>query len=562
MMIIIAARLFLIQVIQHDDWVAKADEAHVAQRTIKAKRGEIYMLDGSEPASVVLNKSAWTVIVDPQIADAEAVKKVVSDNVSEDRIVAKWDDVFKNRELRYFVVARNVTRGEVQKMQAAAVVGLWFQEGNQRVYPEGTAAAQLLGFVNADGVGQYGVEGALNEVLAGKDGVLKTVTDVNDVALSIGDDNVRVPAENGKNIVLTVDRGLQRKTEKVLSDYMKEKKIDHGSAMIMDPRTGKVLTMATEPTYDPANYAKVESAEAYVNIPTEVAYEPASICKTFTFAAAVDQGVLTPQTTYTNNGYLQIDEWKIENAYKGQLGTITMQTGLNYSLNTSSMTALMLLGGNSTQITQAGREKLYEYYHDRFGLGQATGIELAESEGTVWGPNQGDGDNSRYANMTFGQSLDLTMIQVASAFSSVVNGGKYYTPTVVAGEVLENGTFAEKTEFKPVRETVSEETSATMREMLYGTRAKWRSNGTDKEGYYVGGKTGTAQTIINGGYSFDTTVASYVGFGGTRGEMPQYVIMVKLWKDGMKVEGEAHALPLFNRLNEMTIDYLEIVPGE
>ncbi|MDO5480928.1 MAG: penicillin-binding protein 2, partial [Candidatus Saccharibacteria bacterium] len=560
LILVIMARLFFIQVIQHDYYVAKAEEEHVATRKIKAERGEIYMMDGDQPAAVVLNRAAWTIIVDPMIANPEETEKAISAAVAGDKITAKWEEVFANRELRYFVVAKNVTREEVRKLEEEALGGVWYQEGNARVYPEGEMASQLLGFVNNDGVGQYGVEGALNEELAGEDGLLKSVTDVNNVALSIGDENVKVPAKDGKNVVLTIDRGLQRKIEQEVTKYLDEVRVENGSALVMDPRSGKILAMVTLPTYDPSKYAEVPDAGTYVNVPAEIAYEPASICKTFTFAAAVNEGVMNPQTTYNNQGFLQIDEWKIQNAYKGQLGTITMQTGLNYSLNTSSMTALMLLGGNPTQITAAGREKLYEYYHDRFGLGEATGIELNEATGTVWGPNQGDGDNSRYANMTFGQSLDLSMVQVAAAFSSVVNGGKYYRPTVVAGEILKNGTFSEVTDFSPVREVLSEETSATMREMLYGTRAQWRANGTDPAGYYSGGKTGTAQTIINGAYSFDTTVASYVGFGGTEGELPSYVVMVKVWEDGAKIEGERHALPLFNRLSGLTRDYLEVRP--
>ena len=560
-MSVIVARLFVIQILQHGSWVAKADAEHIVQNTIVADRGEIYMMDNDAPVKVVMNRAVWTVIVDPMTANEEKVATVIS-AAAPDKMVAKWDDVFKDRTRRYYVVARNVERKEVQKMKEAALVGVYYQEGNARVYAEGEMASSLLGFVNADGKGQYGVEGALNDELSGKNGLLKTVTDVNNVALSIGDNNVRVPAENGKNIVLSIDRTLQNRIEKKMAEYLSTSKAGHASAVVMEPSSGKILAMATLPNYDPADYGRVSSASVYQNQITEVAYEPASICKTFAFAAAIEEGVMTPGTTYYNSGSITVDGWPIKNAYSGQLGTITMQTALNYSLNTGSMTALMLLGGSGSEITQAGREKLYDYYYNHFGLGQATGIELYEATGLIVGPNDGYGLNSRYANMTFGQNINLTPIQVAAAFSALVNGGHYYAPTVVAGEMTEDGKFVAKERKGPVRDVVSEETSATMREMIWGTRGLQRTYGIDRPGYYIGGKTGTAQGIKNGAYTFDETTGSYIGFGGTEGELPEYVIMVKIWEEGRTLEGTADALPLFNVLSDVTIDELRIRPKE
>ena len=558
---IIAIRLFVIQILQHNMWEERADAEHMVQNTIVAERGEIYMMDNDEPVKVVMNTSAYTVIVDPMVADEEKVSKTIS-SIAPDKVIAKWEDVFKDKSRRYYIVARNVTRQEAKKMKEEALAGVWYREGNARVYAEGEMASSLLGFVNADGEGQYGVEGSLNKQLAGKNGLLKTVTDVNNVALSIGDDNVRVPAEDGKDVVLTIDRTMQAKVEKQLADYLTRIPANHASAVVMDPRDGKILTMATVPNYDPAKYSEVKDASVYQNQITEVAYEPASICKTFTFAAAIEEGVMTPNTLYNNTGEIIVDGWPIKNAYSGQLGVITMQTALNFSLNTGSMTALMLLGGSNTEITKTGREKLYDYYYNHFGLGQATGIELYEATGLIVGPNDGYGLNSRYANMTFGQNINLTPLQVASAFSSLVNGGEYYQPTIIAGEMREDGVFIPAEEKPAVRRVVSEQTSQTMREMTWGTRVSQRTYGIDKPGYYIGGKTGTAQGIKNGAYTFDETTASYVGFGGTEGEMPEYVIMVKIWESGQKLEGTAHALPLFNELSDVVSDHLQIRPKE
>lgn len=560
-MAVIVVRLFFIQIVQHDEWTEKAAAQQTLQNVIPAKRGEIYMMDGSEPVAVVMNATVYTVIVDPMLANPEVLEKELSPILG-DKQLAKWEDVFADRTRRYYVVAKNVERKVAEKIAEADFGGVWLQSNTKRVYPEGELAANVLGFVNAEGAGQYGIEGALNDALSGEDGMLKTVKDINNVALSIGDDNVKIPAKDGKNVVLTIDKTLQYNVEKILERKSGELGFKNMSAIVMDPNSGKVLAMANYPGYDPADYGNVESATAYINHVVEDPFEPASVCKTFTFAAATDLGLMTPAKTFVNYGEVTIDGWPIRNAEQGSylLGEQTMQTAFNYSLNTGSTQALRWMGGSETEITQQGRERLYEYYYNRFGLGHYTGIELVESPGSLVEPNADMyGLASTYANMTFGQNMQSTMIQVAAAVASVVNGGKYYTPTVVAGEMV-NGEFIAKEKQEPARQVISEETSTLMREMFYNTRRAWRQNGTDKEGYYVGGKTGTAQVIKDGAYSMDETQATYVGMGGTEGELPSYLIMVRVWEEGKLAGGQEHALPLFNDLKNYVQDYLRVQP--
>lgn len=560
--VIIGARLFWIQVVQHSYWEERAEEQHTLRDTIVAKRGEIYMLDGENPVPVVMNETVWTVIVDPMLADEQEIKNVV-DKYASDKKIAKWEDVFANKEARYYVVAKDVERKAAEGISEEAPKGLILQQNTKRVYPEGELGASLLGFVNAEGEGQYGVEGSLNDELAGKDGILKTVADVNSVALSIGNDNVRVPAEDGKNLVLTIDRKLQSDMEKVLAEQLDSQGKTNGSILVMDPNNGKILAMTNLPGYSPEKFGEVKDASVYSNGILNDPYEPASVCKTFALAASIDQGKMTPESTYVNTGSVDIDGWNIRNAEQGSelLGTINMQTVFNYSLNTGSIQALRWMGGDSNQITDRGRELLYEYYHDRFGLAQPTGIELYEATGLMTKPYEGYGLTSTYANMTFGQNMLVTMIQVAAAFSSVVNGGNYYIPTVVAGE-MKDGKFKEKENQGVARKTISEDTSEKMRGMLYGTRRAWRAAGVDAPGYYVGGKTGTAQVIRDGAYVLDESVATYIGFGGTEGELPEYVIMVRIWKDGTYTDGQKNALPLFNAAKVYVQDDLKIKPKE
>lgn len=563
-MAVIVVRLFFIQVIEKDEWMARADAQQTMQETLKAKRGEIYMMAGSEPKAVVMNETVYTVIIDPKTAwkkKNEAQQKLVE--ILGDMVTADWNKVWSNEKSRYAVIAKEVPRVMAEKIAEADVTGVWLQENTKRVYPEGELGASILGFVNAEGEGQYGVEGAMNEELAGKDGILKTVKDINNVALSIGNDNVRVPAVNGDNIVLTIDRNMQAKVEQVLAETTKSMGKTNASAVVLDPNTGKVLAMADFPSYDPANYKKVTDASLFTNDALMSAYEPASVCKTFTFAAAINEGVMTPESTYTNRGLTEVDGWEIHNAEQGQRGVISMQTAYNYSLNTGSMQALMWMGGNPNAITATGRERLYDYFHERFGLAKATGIELLEVQGQMTEPNEKGayGLNATYANMTFGQNMQVTMIQVAAAFSAVVNGGHYYTPYIVAGTVNEDGKFMAKEQKTAEREVLSESTSEQMRGMLYGTRRAWRASGVDPAGYYIGGKTGTAQTIKNGKYDSSDTVATYVGFGGTEGEKPAYVIMVRISKPGTYSDGQKQALPLFNAIKAVVQDELEVKPA-
>ena len=557
---VILMRLFFVQIVQKGEWVAKAEAQHTVENTIKARRGEIYMMDGEEPVQVVMNETAYNVIVDPMILDEEEAKKVLFTEGLSGALVEGAEEVFSDRTRRYFILAKGVSRDEAERIREAGLAGVYLREVVRRVYPEGELGARVLGFVNDDGEGQYGVEGALDTELSGKDGLLKTVADVNQVALSIGDENVKIPAEDGKDVVLTIDRNIQDGVERILQEKMTEMGRDQASAVVMDPRNGEILAMANLPGYDPANYAQVEDAAVYINRVTEDPYEPASVCKAFTFAAGIDLGVMNAESTYYNVDTIYIDGWPISNASQNGSAVRTMQYALNWSLNVGSIQALKWIGGNPDAITEEGRKKLYDYYVNKFGLGRETGIELYEAEGLIGDPVEGDGRDSLYANMTFGQNMLLTMLQVTAGYASLINGGEYYTPTVVKGE-MKDGELVERGQAEPVRRTVSEETSRQMREMLWGTRSYPRLYGVDKAGYYIGGKTGTAQVIRDGKYVMDETVATYVGFGGAEGEESRYVVMVRIWKDGTMSGGDTYALPIFSAISDFLIDYMEIKPG-
>lgn len=232
-----------------------------------------------------------------------------------------------------------------------------------------------------------------------------------------------------------------------------------------------------------------------------------------------------------------------------------MQHALNWSLNTGMVTVAKRLGDGKS-ITYGARSTMYDYFHNKFGLGKRTGVELAgEVSGEVISPDNLEGNAVRYSNMSFGQGMNPTMIQVAAGFCSIVNGGKYYQPTVIAGE-MKDDTFVPRKTPQAVRRTVSPETSRKARKMIHDARAAFYAS-SDKPGYDIGGKTGTSQTLINGSYDNNQTIGTYLGYGGDT--KPRYVIMVQVSAPGRNLGG-TNAMPVFNDVSNWLIDYMKLQP--
>ena len=560
---IAVVRLFLVQIVDYRKYVDAASEMRISKYSLIARRGEVYMMDGKNTTTpVIMNERTWLIFVDPSYVEDKDKVQAQLTSILGKQMITTWDKVWKDMTSGYVEVAKHVNYETVTKVKEANLRGVGQKETWRRVYPAGKMGAQLLGFINAEGVGT-GLEGSLNERLSGKNGMLKTITDVNQIPLSIGDDNVEIPAEDGENVVLTVDENIQRKVEKILKTRMKNNSaITAASAIVMDPNNVKVMAMANYPTYNPETYYEVKDANLFINRVAESPYEPASVCKTFTYAAAINEGVLRPSDTYYNRGYTYVEDRRMQNALTNTaLGQISFRTALDYSFNTGSIEALRRLGGGS--ITKAARVKLYNYLTKNFGLGKRTGIEIYDAPGIIISPEEEEGNAVRYANMTFGQGMNLTMVQVAAAFSSLVNGGEYYEPTIIAGE-MKNNVFYRNDDKAAVRRTVSESTSAQMRSMLEEVRTKEVPRSGDKAGYKIGIKTGTSETYdASGRYTSDATIASVIGYGRTKkdGSLPNYVVMVRL--DGNSLLwGSLDAVPVFTEISNYLLEYLRIEPNK
>lgn len=553
---IIIVRLFWLQVLNAQKYKALANNEQMKQYEIPASRGLIYVMNGNKTSKLVMNETVYTLFIDPQEYNKNKKDEIISTlkQVAGGNLVAGFEKLF-DKDNRYQVLGKKLSRTQAEKIKDKKYSGIGFTPETRRVYPEGTLASQILGFVNSSG-GNYGIEASFNKQLTGKNGTLKTTTDVFGNSLMIGSNDVDIPAQNGENILLSIDRNIQAKTEKVLKTKMSEFGIKNGSAVIVDPSNGKVLAMANYPTYNPANYGAVKNASDFNNNVTMMPYENGSVIKALTMAMGINEGVASADGTYYNVDKVKIEDRTIKNAVLGHTGQITFQTAINYSLNTGMVEIAKRLGNGT--INKTARDKMYEYYHDRFGLGKETGIEVSESAGTVIPPDRAEGNAVRYSNMSFGQGMDTTMIQTATAFSSIVNGGILYQPSLIAGTVDSNGDIKKKDSVVRNSNSISSDSSKQMRDILVKAR-KSVNPPKDLPGYRIGGKTGTSETLVNGKYVENQTIGSYVGFGGNNS--PKFVIMVSVWSEGKNIQGNIHAQPIFTEISNWLLNYLNVKPG-
>lgn len=558
---VFGVRLFYLQIINYGHYKAAALSDQLKQYEIPATRGIIKAYNGSDILPIVLNEQLFTLYADPVYIKkpAEAAVKVAA-AVGGDS--AKYEQQMRTKDTRYVVLAKKLSRTQSDKISALKLPGVGTVAQDYRTYPQNSLASQILGFVNDEGQGKYGIEQALNTRLRGRAGELKAITDASGVPLAASRDNTRRAPTNGEDAVLTIDLAMQQQLENILAEGVKHAKASAGSALIMDPRTGGVKAMANVPTYDPAKYFDVDNPALFQNASVTNAIEVGSTMKVLTTAAALDQGVIKPGTTYYDPAAWKVDGFRITNIEEdGGAGTRSVADILNLSLNTGVTWELMQMGGG--QINSKAREAWHNYLVNHYMFGKPTGIEQGyESEGYVPSPAEnGAGIDLTYANTAFGQAMQATPIQMGAALSAAVNGGTYYQPHLIDKWVDVSG---KATSVKPKavkQRVVSPATSqALIPLMQYVVTHHNFTPAFDQNAYVVGGKTGTAQIAKpGGGYYDDKFNGTYVGFVG--GSMPQYVIVVFIDKPtNGGYAGTAAAQPVFGRLAHMLINDSYVIP--
>lgn len=556
---IFVARLFYLQVVRYDHYRTLAVAEHQSKFSIPSKRGAILAQDGEDVTNLVLNQTLPTLYADPQgITDPVGVAQQIASVL--DVEVAQLISQLSETQSRYQVLARELSLEEVDAVKALRINGIGFVDEVYRVYPQGRLASQLLGFVNRDNEGQYGIEAALQKELAGSPGRLRAVTDAYGIPLQTIEGNLIEQPKDGEDIVLSIDVNVQRMVERELLKMVRSSDAKSGSVVVMNPNNGRIMAMANYPTYNPEKIDTIKDYGVFLNNVVHGPYETGSGVKVLTMATGLQEGVVTPESTYLDTSSVVVDDVTIENALKEGDVIRSMREVIQRSLNTGAVYILEQLGGG--EFNEAGRRTLHRYFADVFGLGSPTGVEQAgESSGVLFGPNEGAGSNVRYANMTFGQGMTVTMMQMTSAVSALVNGGTYYQPTLLQGRIDADG-MAISVSPEVVREgVVSKQTASHIRDMMELVVTDGSGRKARRTGYQIGGKTGTAQVPDERGeYSEDATIGSFVGFGG--GEKPEYVIMTRIDEpQTLGFAGTEVAAPLFATISNWLIDYYQIPPG-
>jgi len=554
-------RMFYLQIIHYGYYRAAALSDQLKQYEIPATRGAIYASDGDSELPIVLNQQLYVLYADPvYVKHAETAAAKLAPITAGD--IDKYTELMKTKKTRYVVLAKKLSKEQADKIAKLKIPGVGTVAQDYRTYPQGVLAAQVLGFVNDEGKGKYGIEQYLNKQLTGTPGQLKAITDANGVPLAASKDNVSVAPKKGNNVVLTIDLAIQQQLENILAQGVKNSKAAGVSALIMDPKTGAVKAMANMPTYDPGQYFKVDDPAVFQNSTVSHPIEVGSTMKALTTASAINQGVINENTTYYDPSFWKVNDFKITNIEEdGGAGTRSVKDILNQSLNTGATWELMQMGGG--EINLKARQAWYNYLADHYMFGRETGIEQGyEATGYLPKPeDNGAGINLTYANTAFGQAMTATPVQMGAALSAVVNGGTYYKPRLVEKTTDSAGHVAKIQPVVVKQGVVSARTSQVMIPLMqYVVDNHNFVPAFDQSKYIVGGKTGTAQIAKPGGGYFDNQFnGTYIGFVG--GDSAQYVIVVFVQKPTIGgYAGTAAAQPIFGSLAHMLINNSYVTP--
>lgn len=421
--------------------------------------------------------------------------------------------------------------------------GLVFTPHLMRSYPEKDVASNILGFVNRQGVGYFGVEEKFNDLLAGTPVKVEMPLDPNQVG-----DTPKVP--DGASLVLTIDREIQASMESVLDEGVKSSGADGGALLVMDPRTGEMLAMAVTPRLDLNQYwqyGDVYPDSTPFNRAVSQAYEPGSVYKVLTMAAALDDGKVKPDTPFLDTGVFEIGGIKIYDWDNGAWGPQTMLGCMEHSLNV----CLAWVG------SKVGATDFYRYMQ-AFGIGHMTGIDLGdEAPGRLKVPGDADWYDADLGTNSFGQGVSATPVQMVMAISAVVNDGKMVTPHVVRS-LIDNGRQY-NTPLQIAGTPISAETAHTESEML-ATSLELKSSNALVEGYRVAGKTGTAEIPTPYGYTSNLTNASFVGWGPV--DDPRFLVYIWLEKPTASPWGSVVAAPVFKEAVEKLVILMNIPPDD
>lgn len=491
-----------------------------------------------EIKSLSINTDSWTISVNPnQILEISTFAEMLSGKIGIAR--EEIEKKLENNE-SHIVIKKKVSSDELDEIKALNLKGLYWQNEPERFYPQGELLAQTLGFLGGEGKGQYGVEGYYNNILEGKFGVKKEKKGLSSLLF----DNSSISLD-GSDIYLTIDYNIQFQAESLLKQAKEKFDIDEGQIIVIKPDSGRILALADFPSFDPNYYSKEKDLGIFQNGAVQKLFEPGSIFKPFTMASALNEGKITPDTTYVDTGSLKFGSYTIKNFNDKVYDKKTMTEVLESSINTGVVFAQQQIGN-----------KLFFEYVDKFGFTKKTGIDI-QGEVNSQNENLKNGPDVTFATASFGQGIEVTPIQIVRAFSAFANGGKLVKPYIV--EKIVNGRDEIITKPEVSFPIISQKAVFDVTAMLISTVENGFNSISKIQGYYVAGKTGTAQVPLKGkrGYDEYKTIQSFIGYAPALS--PQFLILVKL--DSPKVpQSSLSAVPIFNDLAQYIINYWQIPP--
>lgn len=574
---VLIIRLFSISVVQHTDYIVKAERQQNVEKTILPKRGDVFVEDAAsgQPSLVATSLERYSLSATPNEVPNPAPYAHLLAQISGAN-EANLLKIFNDKGLYMEPIMHGLTKDDVTRIgkqisdldiqlgirtdqvpvnfdtaQGDVIYylgGTYFQREYQRTYPEGPLLGQVLGFVNSKGVGQYGLEGQYDQQLKGYAGQLTLEQDSFGRLLGATDS---VQGKDGSSYVLSIDRNVQYRVEQELAQQVKDDEAKGGSVIVMDPNTGEIVAMANTPSYDPNNYGAIakDHIEYFDNQSVSGMWEPGSIFKPLVMSAAIDSSLVKPDTRSVFPASVTVDGHVIN-------------TALNKAFGDESMTDVLVNSDNVAMVWVAnklGNANMFKYLQN-YGFGTVTGVDLAnEIAGQL--PALDSWRNINRATISFGQGIGVTPLQIATAYSVIANGGKLVRPHVVHALIGANG----KEQLIPTttgQQVIKPETAQEVRDMLTAVVVHNHKN-AGVAGYKIGGKTGTAQVPDpeKGGYLPNAYNHSFAGM--IPADNPKFVMLVKIDEPNIAKVGtfaETTAVPLFGRIAQFLVNYYQIPP--
>lgn len=522
---VIIGKLFSLQILKGDFYKALSQGLRSPLGENQLKRGEIFLTDG-KPLAINIDESL--VFASPsKINDFKETARVLAEilNLDENFIL----DKIKGDNF-YSVIKKKLNEKEVGDLKNSNLEGIVLAQETGRYYPQENFASHIIGFLGAQGIGQYGLEEYFNEILSGETGFWKS--------------------KKGSDLLLTVDYNIQFEAEKLLQKAKDDLEIEAGQIIVLEPESGRLIALAALPNFNPnqyEEYAREGNLKIFKNGASQELFEPGSVFKPITMAAALDQEKITPQTEYRDEGLVKIGGSTIFNYDQRVYGVQSMTNVLEKSINTGAVFAESQVG-----------HKIFLDYAKKFGIFERTGVDIYET----YSENKEfkKGYEINFATASFGQGIEMTALQLVRAYSAIANGGKLVKPYLVE-KILEDGKEI-KTEPVLSSQVISSKTASQLTAMLVSVVENGFGKAAKIPGYYIAGKTGTAQVSFSAlrikkeGYS-DRTIQTFMGFGPAFN--PKFLILVKLDNPKTKT-AEYSALPIFRDLAEYVINYWQIPP--